>query len=209
MARKPLVGTVAANVLAHGTGAINVDATRIGKGGRWPANVLLDDEAAAMLDAQAGTRGGGFGVRGGQRPDGYGMGGHGEVVGYGDSGGPSRFYYVAKASRSEREAGLEAIEKANGNKWTDDDYRVRRGERPPSAQSGPRRNDHPTVKPIALMRWLVRLVTPPGGVVLDPFAGSGTTLVAATIEGFESIGMELDAHYCDIAEARVKHWGER
>ena len=203
LARKPLIGTVAANVLAHGTGAINVDACRIGTdermsystskvtgatafgtgtseqnaAGRWPANILLDEDAAAMLDAEAGAS-------------------------------VSRFFYVAKASKSEREAGLDGRGEAE-RKDSESREPDAAGSNNPRLRTSARRNDHPTVKPIALMRWLVRLVTPPGGVVLDPFAGSGTTLVAATIEGFESIGMELDAHYCDIAEARVKHWGEQ
>jgi hypothetical protein len=171
-----------AHVLQHEQG--HVGATDFGTGtseqnaaGRWPANILLDEDAAAMLDAEAGAS-------------------------------VSRFFYVAKASKSEREAGLEG--------WSEPERKDSESREPdaagsnnPRLRTSARRNDHPTVKPIALMRWLVRLVTPPGGVVLDPFAGSGTTLVAATIEGFESIGMELDAHYCDIAEARVKHWGEQ
>ena len=91
---------------------------------------------------------------------------------YGDSGGASRFFYVAKASRKERNLGL------------------------PDGMT----NSHPTVKPLSLMRWLCRLVTPPGGVILDPFAGSGTTGCAAALEGFRFIGIEQDADYCEIAD---------
>jgi DNA modification methylase len=83
---------------------------------------------------------------------------------------------------------------------------VARGERPPSAESGPRRNVHPTVKPIELMRWLCRLVTPPGGTVLDPFAGSGSTGCAAVLEGFGFIGVEREAEYVAIARARIAWW---
>ena len=97
-----------------------------------------------------------------------------------DEGG-ERFRYVAKASRAERNAGLER----------------------PAA-----RNTHPTVKPIALMRWLVRLVTPPGGLVLDPFTGSGTTGIAAGLEGFRFLGMEQDASYSALADARIAWWAE-
>jgi site-specific DNA-methyltransferase (adenine-specific) len=95
------------------------------------------------------------------------------------------------------------VHRPNGNKWTDQDYRVARGERLPSAESGPRRNTHPTVKPTDLMRYLCRLVTPPGGVVLDPFMGSGSTGKAANLEGFRFIGVERDRDYMLIAEARV------
>lgn len=250
LARKPLIGTVASNVLEHGAGALNVDGCRIGAAGgtfkaskprgeshgiygegingtveigaldagRWPANVLLDAGAAAYLDAQAGERGGGFGVRGGQRAELLGgLGGSGEAVGYGDRGGPSRFFltvendrenlgetlrffYAPKAATSEREAGLDGFdaERRSDGRTTDIEN--------PRLRTSARRNDHPTVKPIALMRWLVRLVTPPGGVVLDPFAGSGTTLIAAGLEGFRATGIEMDAHYCEIAHARIAHW---
>src|SRR5690606_29267470 len=93
--------------------------------------------------------------------------------GYNDSGGASRFFYVAKASRSERTMG------------------------------GKVENNHPTVKPIKLMRYLCRLITPPGGIILDPFAGSGTTLIAAVQEGFNAIGIEREPEYCDIIRQRM------
>ena len=128
---------------------------------------------------------------------------------YADAGGPSRFFYFAKTSKGERETGLESfdqVHRANGNKWTDQDYRATRGERPSSCESGPRRNVQPSVKPVALMRWLCRLVTPPGGLVLDPFLGSGTTGVAAGLEAFEFIGTERQADYLAIAEARIAFW---
>ena len=213
LARKPLVGTVAANVTQYGTGGINVDGCRIHSGpsaggnasgssalgqssgwnahnnkatpidremasGRWPANVCLDEDAAAMLDAQSGERKAGVAVR--HRSGGNTFGGNTAKppmpdIGYGDSGGASRFFYTAKASRREREAGCES-------------------------------NGHPTVKPIALMRWLCRLVTPPGGLVLDPFNGSGSTGCAAVLEGFRYLGAELDAEYVEIARKRIAHW---
>jgi site-specific DNA-methyltransferase (adenine-specific) len=167
LARKPLTGTVAANVQQHGTGALNIDGARVGDGqitintfdngakpfggamgepytsrqsvGRWPANVITDGSIEA------------------------------EWV---------RYFYAAKPSKRERNAGLEAL------------------------------NHHPTVKPLALMRYLVRLVTPPGGTVLEPFAGSGTTLAAAILEGFDAIGCELTDDYLPIIEGRVA-WAQQ
>lgn len=181
--------------------------------GRWPANVVLDDDAAAVLDDQSGV------LAAGNRPaerapwgDDRRVGNVGASAGTVgdrvplDAGGASRFFYVAKPTRAERENGLDGfvpVARPNGNKWTDQDYRVTNGERPASAESGPRRNVHPTVKPIALMEWLVRLVTPPGGVVLDPFVGSGTTGIAAVRHGFGFIGIEREPEYYDIARARI------
>lgn len=201
LARKPLIGTVAENVLTHGTGALNIDASRIGTeqsynpdhhrsggsgyggygqgvktaaSGRWPANILLDEAAAALLDEQSGEAGGGFGKRGKLNGGAtqWGFNGSGQEVGYGDSGGASRFFYVAKASRAERNKGLD-------------------------------RNIHPTVKPVDLMRYLIRLVTPKGGTVLDPFMGSGTTAVAAIEEGAIWVGCEREPEYVAIIEARI------
>lgn len=206
LARKPLIGTVAANVLAHGTGALNVDGCRIaavsddklvrpfiqrgdnrvlGKGlgagvqaepsGRWPANVCLDEEAAALLDAQSGDRPGSHDQAPTRSPNSLWVGeGANTGVGRNDSGGASRFFYTAKASRAER------------------------GEP----------NIHPTVKPVDLMRWLVRLVTPPGGVVLDPFTGSASTGVACRLEAMRFLGIERDAHYASIAKSRLSGWVE-
>lgn len=207
VARKPLAGTVAGNVLTYGTGALNIDACRIGttgggntcpggddrhcvtdgvtfsptkhaprregEFGRWPANVTLDEHTAAELDRQSGRL-----VSGSRQPGTYvGLGYMGaesaEFPGItGDTGGASRFFYIAKAATSERV-----------------------------------RSDgvaHPTVKPLSLMRWLIRLVTPPGGTVLDPFAGSGTTLEAAMLEGFDSIGIERESSYVPLIAARIE-----
>jgi DNA modification methylase len=115
----------------------------------------------------------------------------------------ARFRYVAKASRAERNAGLDGFEERDSREW-------RTGNAPPNVEhrvpDKRAQNSHPTVKPIDLMRWLVRLVTPPGGTVLDPFAGSGTTGIAATLEGFDFIGIEREAEYVEIAKARIEHW---
>jgi hypothetical protein len=277
VARKPLAGTVAGNVLAHGVGGLNIDGCRIGTqealgrtnhvtsrfvdsangsrdahartvtidnsggAGRWPANVCLShtpdcrqvgtrrvrsnspsvpqprfdseqpgnvsygggtgrngamsagyadadglETVAAwecspecpvrMLDEQAGDlHGAGYAQPQGSRPEwavaGEGLGwvGSGAGLRHGDTGGPSRFFYTAKASTSERDGAT-----------------------------------HPTVKPLDLMRWLVRLVTPPGGTVLDPFAGSGTTLIACRAEGFACVGIERDPEYVAMALERIR-----
>jgi len=245
LARKPLTGTVASNVLEHGTGALNIDgcrvagppssggagsgATALGQGsgwnahtnhttpidrsmarGRWPANVLLDDVAGAALDEQAGSAGAASPVRGTEpsaavAPDGV-TGQRARVPGvfHADSGGPSRFFYTAKASRSEREAGLEHLKPKQQDETRKDG--APGGDNPRNRGNKKRANHHPTVKPIDLMRWLARLVTPPGGTVMDPFAGSGTTLCAAGLEGFDAIGIEKTAEYLPIIRGRVAHW---
>lgn len=216
--RKPLVGTVAANVLAYGTGALNVDGCRIeGPGGverdgeasqetrytdsgatnfavlpgprggspagRWPANAVLDESQAEALDEQSGT------LKSGANPtrrgsdkfrDTYGdfKGQEACTPARGvDVGGASRFFYCAKAPSKER-----VSVEIDGQKFS-----------------------HPTVKPLTLMRWLVRLVTPPGGLVLDPFGGSGTTGEAALLEGFRVLMAENDTenHHIEMIAARM------
>lgn len=219
LARKPLVGTVADNVQTFGTGALNIDASRIGTEmrtvkasasnedttntmgtfqpwtgdykdvtGRWPANVLFDEEAAAVLDEQSGI------LKSGSKkpsmPNGlnnvYGANMGGAAGSIASFGGASRFFktfkneseiqcdqtrflYQAKASKRERGDG----------------------------------NHHPTVKPIKLMEYLVRLITPPGGTVLDPFMGSGTTGIAAKNLGFGFVGIERSEEYFEIAKRRI------
>jgi site-specific DNA-methyltransferase (adenine-specific) len=211
MARKPLIGTVAANVLEHGTGAINVDGCRIG-----------NEKRVAAFSSLAPCHGNRLGVAGsaelrrgtqgepktyvGRWPANLIHDGSDEVTDL--VGSAARFFYCPKASKAEREAGLEGMEsihRVNGNKWTDQDYRVTNGERPPTSQSGPRTNHHPTVKPIDLMAYLCRLITPPSGVVLDPFMGSGSTGVAALREGFKFIGIELNPEYAEIARKRIEN----
>ena len=234
MARKPLDGTVAANVQRWGTGAINVGECRVvvdpdvddmlrevvrkpresqtweqGSGfknetnprtgvpdnGRWPANLLHDGSEEVM----------------GLFPDGGAHGGHncgydwmkGGNVGKRldkSSGSAARFFYCAKASRKEREMGCEGMPLApSGSLEGGND--TRNGKDQP--QLKPAHNHHPTVKPLALMRYLCRLVTPPAGTILDPFMGSGTTLIAAEQEGFRAVGIELNEEYCEIARRRT------
>jgi site-specific DNA-methyltransferase (adenine-specific) len=239
VARKPFQGTVAGNVLEWGTGALNIDGSRIGAQpgdakpvlgtkrsggilgaslhpknrskphaqGRWPANVLFDEEAAQILDEQTGVSKSPATYK--RNVAGYGKSSYpiGEAAGtdslnYGDSGGASRFFYVAKASKRDRNEGLEDLEARvgeNGNKCTDQDYR-RGDEAPVTAWQ----NFHPTVKPTELMRYLVKLGTPPGGTVLDPFTGSGSTGKATILEGFDFVGVELTEEYLPIIEGRLK-----
>ncbi|AAN12797.1 DNA methyltransferase [Mycobacterium phage Omega] len=193
VARKPLVGTVAANVLEHGTGALNIDACRIGTAqGRWPTNVVLDGTQAAELDAQSGIQKSGTAVQrngGGQKIFGGIAGGENSAgarpdAGYNDEGGASRFFpvfkYQAKAPAKERPSYV-----------NEDGAKVM----------------HSTVKPLTLMRWLARLVCPPGGVILDPFAGSGTTVEACLLEGFDCIAIESEADYIPLIEQRIERVG--
>ena len=227
LARKPLSGTVAANVLEHGTGAINVDGCRVkyesggdsasnpmtrrargckttsntggsrsiwGSGaarneignpqGRWPANILHDGSPEVLaVFPETGAASASFrGDRAGVVTN---FGGADTHRGHDDAGGSAaRYFYSAKASRAERELGLADFAPVG---------------------DGERRNTHVCVKPVSVMRWLVRLVTPPGGTILDPYTGSGTTGIAAALEGFDFIGCELSPEYISIARARIAH----
>jgi site-specific DNA-methyltransferase (adenine-specific) len=229
LCRKPLIGTVAANVLAHGTGAINVDGCRVetngetprGSGnpcpngnadmmsralgksggnvtpelGRWPANLLLSGDAPAMVDEQSGELT--SGARAGEYGNGTFSSGKVDRELVGSIGGASRFYYCPKADTADREEGLEGMEAQSLDTTFDKELRDSGG--------FSRLNFHPTVKSTDLMRWLVRLITPPGGVVLDPFMGSGSTGKAAMLEANRFIGIELDPAYFAIAERRIRH----
>jgi hypothetical protein len=199
VARKPLIGTVAENVLAHGTGALNVDGCRVEgrertdygltNSTRSAGNTYGKPSVSANFDANQGRWPANLihdnseevvglfpqtGVSNGRRVakplNGFAMKAQPDVdTGYGDSGSAARFFYCAKASKADRDEG----------------------------------NNHPTVKPTALMQYLCRLVTPPGGTVFDPFMGSGSTGKAAMLEGFNFIGIERDPEYVKIAEARI------
>jgi len=238
VARKPLIGTVAENVLTHGTGGLNIDGSRIGTQegdyshpgnegiedntnvygkfqnknqvkphalGRWPANLILDEYTAELLDEQSGTSKSPkpYVAEGYKGTSMFGVGGVNHAKEFGDSGGASRFFYVAKASKRDRNEGLEHLpleQVAFGG----------HGNNEPDGMTqqlvhAPRQNFHPTVKPTELMRYLVKLITPPGGTVLDPFTGSGSTGKAAILEGFDFIGIELTEDYWPIIEGRLKH----
>ena len=237
VARKPLVGTVAANVLQWGVGGLNIDGSRIGttdsfgggaKGksgfaagydgdgwtagsdkGRWPANIILDEYTAGLLDEQSGITKS-TGGKNTPNPNGsmFGVGGGvgANAGGLGDSGGASRFFYVAKASKKDRNEGLEDLE-AQRHSDRENAEGVG-GDNPRNRTNEAKQNFHPTVKPTALMEYLVKLVTPPGGTVLDPFTGSGSTGKAALLNGFKFIGIELTADYLPIIEGRLKHAAE-
>jgi site-specific DNA-methyltransferase (adenine-specific) len=235
VARKPLVGTVAENVLTHGTGAINVDGCRVGanggtrrdgKGsepndsgwenmrghgvatinaGRWPANLIHDgsEEVVGLFPVTGPAKAGRRNPNGKKNTNAFGDYGAlpDAVGGYDDNGGSAaRFFYCAKASKADRDEGCEGlptirVKMNNGNDAAGDPVSDR--------FTKMARNHHPTVKPTDLMRYLCRLVTPPGGVVLDPFTGSGSTGKAATLEGFRFIGIEREAEYVEIAKARI------
>ena len=241
VARKPLTGTVASNVLEWGTGALNIDASRVGEAdgfgggakatsgfvngyegdgfvastqGRWPANVIHDgsDEVLEGFPITAST---GNGSKSGHRKGGastnsVGLSGVKNAIdGYADGGSAARYFYCAKASKSERNAGLEGLPEMAakfGNQKNGED--LGNGSVNDKFTTQPAQNFHPTVKPLALMRYLVKMVTPPGGTVLDPFLGSGTTACAAIMEGFEWIGCEMTEDYWPIIKARTA-WAEK
>ncbi len=204
LARKPLVGTVAANVAKYGTGALNVDGCRIRRSdddtSGWSKTGSCASENRSMSGANYERE---------AKPDDPARwpanlvhDGSPEVLAEfpadAESGSAARFFYCGKATREDREAGLLGAD----SRVTDDGRTVPADN---AYQRGKtlRTNSHPTVKPTELMRWLVRLVTPPGGVVLDPFMGSGSTGKAARIEGFRFIGIELSEEYAAIARARI------
>ena len=212
VARKPLRGTVAANVLAYGTGAINVDGCRV----RWANDSdKQHGRPASSPKAHNGIDGQAFKIRDRSQEDpetnqsSLGRwpanvihdGSEEATAGMGDA---ARFFYSAKASKADRDEGMEG--------WDDRTFnRVNPGglENDPRWAPVERKNVHPTVKPTDLMRYLVRLVTPPGGTVLDPFTGSGSTGKAAILEGFRFIGCELSPDYAAIAEARIANAAQR
>ena len=260
MARKPLIGTVAANVLRHGTGALNIDACRIQTGeaipvfsssggrkfeqshtqparksqqvgtqdvGRWPANLIHDgspEVVACFPDApgqlapvkysgdERKTQGVYGAMKGGHRPGGLSASENGYPVPNGpqyiDSGSAARFFYCAKASREDRNEGCEHMA-SKPLLWSSGTQNPGSFQAEGTDRSS--QNFHPTVKPTELMRWLVRLVTPAGGTVVDPFMGSGSTGKAAMLEGMRFIGIDRDADehgnplgYIDIARARIE-----
>jgi DNA modification methylase len=176
--------------------------------GRWPANVILDEYAAEALDEQSGVSKSGGHLRKNNAQHGVGDWGFKPYTTHGhtDSGGASRFFYTPKASKAEREAGLEGMEVqiAQSTGMSGDSMPLRQDGT--ERKTPMRANHHPTVKPIALMRYLVRLVTPKGGTVLDPFMGSGSTGCAAMCEGVDFVGIELSEEYLEIARRRIEYW---
>jgi len=216
MARKPLSeSTVAENVLKWGTGGINVDGSRVGTDacestqGRFPANLLHDGSEEVMAcfpDSKgwAGQNHNNFNPYGGNALNKSATTRDGYHEGFQDSGNASRFFksiiYQAKASKAERNRGCEGLEK----KQYSHDGRDKEIENPYQRNKSVSTNNHPTVKPIALMEYLINMVTPIGGTILDPFMGSGTTGVAAKSIGRNFIGIELDPDYFQIATNRIE-----
>jgi site-specific DNA-methyltransferase (adenine-specific) len=205
MAQKPFTGPLYRNVMAEGVGGLNIAATRIAgepvpinrlekwsgfggevrpdyeqtmnNAGRYPSNVFLDEDQAEALDEQTGPTST-TGFRSQRSKDAtvagttWGTDNHRSIEYPGETGGASRFFYVAKPAKSEKPIG------ANGAR-------------------------HPTVKPLALMRQLARLITPADGTIIDPFAGSGTTVEAAMLEGFQVLGIERGAEHLELIDLRM------
>jgi site-specific DNA-methyltransferase (adenine-specific) len=178
--------------------------------GRWPANVILDEVTAGLLDEQSGVSKSPKSVtRGSTRNKQVGSFNMAEQVvsGHDDKGGASRFFYVAKASKRDRNEGLEELLENDSMKWSGGNEGQGVGAFYPDGTPRPSQksqNFHPTVKPTQLMRYLIKLVTPPGGTVLDPFTGSGSTGKAALLDDFEFVGAELTEDYLPIIEGRLK-----
>jgi site-specific DNA-methyltransferase (adenine-specific) len=207
LARKPLEGTVANNVLTHGVGALNIDGCRLSESGKkWatPVGGMWSVGGARVKDSEILPELSDNPL--GRFPANLIHDGSDEVVELfpkETKGSAARFFYCAKASRAERNAGLEHLEPQRHSDRPSDD--LPGGDNPRNRTNTPQTNFHPTVKPLALIRYLITLITPPNGTVLDPFLGSGTTAVAATQLGFSWVGCELTADYWPIIEARVKH----
>jgi DNA modification methylase len=221
MARKPLDGTVANNVLAHGVGGINIDGCRVGRAdgdwehnynnqgtveyqvtsqGRFPANFIHDgsDEVLQLFPDSKSSKTKTNDDRMNHNKSMFIDGVHNAENSYDDSGSAARFFYCAKASKKDRNEGLDGFDTvvAGGMQGRSDGS---------LGSITMNKNHHPTVKPTDLMRYLVRLITPPNGTILDPFTGSGSTGKAATLEGFNFIGIEQSAEYVEIATARINH----
>jgi site-specific DNA-methyltransferase (adenine-specific) len=210
LARKPFKRTVAANVLEHGTGGLNIDGCRVGA-----IDKQYKDKCASVVGLQSDRNGACYGDWKGKRTDSFSALGRfpanvihdGSDEAVAGMARAAKYFYCPKASKSERNAGLEALEKKTAGECTDrkDGSAGLSSPRTGAGRTSGSRNIHPTVKPIALMAYLCRLVTPPGGVVLDPFMGSGSTGVAALSEGFAFHGIEISEEYLDIACHRIAH----
>ena len=204
LARKPLIGTVAENVLAHGTGAINIDDCRVGDSKDVPASPRgKQDRIYGTYGAQTGAESG-HNPNIGRWPANVIHDGSDEVIAaFLESKGveidksAARFFYCAKASKSDRNEGTEGLPLVRRTDGRKTEHHV------PNLRTTIAANHHPTVKPTALMQYLCRLVTPPGGVVLDPFMGSGSTGKAALRENFDFIGIEREKEYFEIALRRI------
>jgi site-specific DNA-methyltransferase (adenine-specific) len=208
MARKPFNTSVAENVLTHGTGGINIDECRVGTDGgtkrshqsEYPKKENGKEDRSKHW-ARTGHKINELNQ--GRFPANIIHDGSEEVLEVFEES--SRFFYCAKASKAERDMGLDGFpKKSNAFMATNNGTSGKASKGMEGFKNQPKANYHPTVKPIKLMEYLVRLVTPKEGIVLEPFAGSGTTLIACKQQGFNYIGIEREQEYCDIAEARLK-----
>jgi len=238
MARKPIEGTVANNVLTYGTGGLNIDGSRITHDdsvnlntmqrqqannpirfggakpgdvismykpeGRWPANLIIDQDTAEILDEQTGQLKPATSRTKAKSRAMFGTGLDDTAI-YSDKGGASRFFYVAKASKRDRNEGLDELPQVRGGTERMNNSDGRKAELGQTDRLPTSQNFHPTVKPTSLMEYLIKLVTPPNGIVLDPFTGSGSTGKAAILQGFDFIGIEMTEEYLPIIEGRLKH----
>jgi DNA modification methylase len=186
LARTALTGSATATIAQYGTGGLDIQSCRIDREddrlGYWPSPLLLTHESNCSADRCQPSC----------------------AVRAVDRSGPktprlSRMFFIGKTTRVEREAGLERLPKQRHSAVFDSSTPLSR----------PRANVHPTVKPIELMRWLIRLTCPPGGLVLDPFSGSGSTGIAAALEDRQFVGIEQEPEYVRIARARISHWLEQ
>jgi site-specific DNA-methyltransferase (adenine-specific) len=204
LVRKPFRGSVAQNVLEYGVGGINVDGGRIDY--RWPSNIIIGEDVEKDLTKKHGIK------TSGEMPLNFKDRDSSTVQFLGktrihsqsyeiNKGSVSRYFYCAKASKEERERGLDGFELKKAGAMRGEETRENKPSNHPM-----RKNIHPTVKPIDLMRYLCRLITPPKGTVLDPFMGSGSTGIGAIKEGFDFIGIEREEEYFEIAKTRIEYW---
>ncbi len=199
MARKPFIGTVADNVMKYGTGGIHLDACRYAPDDpAWPGPSHELDIPERVDGAESGSGSGNgsevYGLFGGYRPGSHPKGRW-----------PANIFVCPKPASSEKSAGLEGYNITAANKVTGRKKGSKGAKHARAGKTGDSANFHPTVKPVRLMRWLIRMVTPPGGVVIDPFLGSGTTMVAAEREGVRCVGIEMSGEFSALSEARVRH----
>lgn len=202
VARKPLEGTVAHNVTTWGTGAMNVDGCRVeGVPPSVPQPSLGVRERVVYNFGTGKGRNGEMSQASGRWPSNFVHDGSEEVTGLLDDA--ARFFYCAKASKRDRDEGCEGMPEVMAMRYGE----KAQGPLPQQTPAKPvaQRNHHPTVKPTELMRYLCRLVTPPGGLIFDPFTGSGSTGKAAVLEGFDFLGCDMTAEYVEIARARIQH----
>jgi len=235
VARKPIAEkSIAENVLKYGTGAINIDESRVegqpeptrfdpkkhshegwrmtatgeesaanaSPKGRFPAN-FIHDGSDEVVRGFPNVKSGGKGSHSGGDNKIYSPGLGADVKPYGDQGSAARFFYCAKASKKDRDEGLDQMEEQQFVQWQTGNGASGKPSSMSEGRDTKRKNTHPTVKPTDLMKYLVRMVTPKGGVVLDPFMGSGSTGKACKLEGFDFIGIEMDEEYFLLAKSRI------